>query len=432
MENSSGQYQGATSEIEQGTHEKEMQDQRGQSVKEEDSYTKDRVACCYINSLDQDDVSSAGGNWLSYCSEMHENPGSPATETGRTSPTILSNDQICADRKESEGLLTEEETGGVRRESEVEGNRESAEGQRWDSKLDFPVCRDISVTNDGQNSIKLDVGFSRACRPLDVALASDTEQGAPATQHEINAISRCALHDSGFSTYCLEGRGTGSLHGFSASTIVDNGESVPSTEASRGPSRSVTIQMPSMLMSSMQSIHLDDVAVKGLSLDFISKASQHSEEEPLTPSVLGALKEEDKEVKEVSIQTERSRTKQRASPLFPFPPSFHRHSHLVKSASLDTGLHGEYRSCCYEPFHVWWAQQGGHCCPLSCHHCCSLQSIPLAPLCKPPVTCCSSHATLELQLRKTLKLLQDTAMRNVSSVSICSAICLSMVPPFPQ
>ncbi|XP_015261217.1 PREDICTED: coiled-coil domain-containing protein 129 [Gekko japonicus] len=307
MENSSGQYEGVASETEHETHEKEMQDQKGQSAKEEDSCVEDRIACHRINSLDKDDASSPEGNWLSYSCEMHENPGSTATEIGCTSPTILSNDWVCVDRKEN---------------------------------------------------------------------------------------------------------------GLSASTKLGKDESVPSFEANRGPFRSVTVQMPSMLLSSMQSIHLDDTAVKGRSLDFTSKASQHSEDEPLTPSVLGALKEEDKEVKEVSVQTERSHAKQKVFPLFPFLPSLHRHSHLVKSASLDTGLHGEYRSCCYEHCHAWCAQHRGHCCPLSSRHCCSLRSFPLAPLCTPPVTCCSSCATLELQLLKTLKLLQDTATRNISSCTV--------------
>ncbi|XP_060103599.1 protein ITPRID1 [Heteronotia binoei] len=419
VENSSGPYEGAVSETGSETHETELQDQRGQSVKEEDGCIEDRIACHHSNSLDQDNTSSPEETWPSYSSEMHENPGSTATEIGCVSPTILSNEQICVDKKESEGLLTEEESGGLCRGNEEEGIGESVEGKRWDSKLDFPVPpTDIGVTNDHQDSIKPPAGFGRACRPSDIPLASEIEQGDPAAQHEISAISRSPLQDSSLSVYCLEDGETRSLNGLPASTKLDKGKSVPGFEANHGHFRSVTVQMPSMLMLSMQSIHLDDAAVKGRSLDATSKASRHSEEKTLTSSALGALKEEDKEVKEASIQTERSGTAQKAFPLFPFIPSFNRHSHLVKSASLDTGLHGEYRPCCYEPFHVWRAQHGGHCCPLSSHHCCSLQSFHLAPLCKPPVMCCSSHATLELQLLKTLKLLQDTAMRNVSSCTV--------------
>ncbi|KAL8165588.1 UNVERIFIED_CONTAM: hypothetical protein K2H54_048593 [Gekko kuhli] len=278
MENSSGQYEGAASETEHKTQEKEMQDQRGQSVKEEDSCIEERIACHRINSLDKDDASSPEGNWLSYSSEMHENPGSTATEIGCTSSMTLSNDQICVDRKESEGLLSEEEIGGLCRDNEEEGIGESVEGKWWDSELDFPVPpTDIGVTNDCQDSIRPSVVFGRASGPSDIALAPETEQGDPTAQHEISAISRSPLQDSSLSFHCLE-------DGLSASTKLGKDGSVPSFEANHGPFRSVTVQMPSMLMSSMQSIHLEDAAVKGRSLDSTSKASQHSEDEPLTPS----------------------------------------------------------------------------------------------------------------------------------------------------
>ncbi|XP_077159740.1 protein ITPRID1 isoform X2 [Paroedura picta] len=414
MENSSSQYESAASETEHEAHDKEMQEQRGQSLKEEDRFMEDDIACHRINSLGQDDASSPEGNWLSFTSKMLEKPGCPATECTRT--TIFSNGQICAYRKESERMWTEEETGGVCRENEEEGVGESAEGKRWDCKLDFPVPpTESGLTNDCQDSIKLAAGF---VSPSDLALASETEQGDPAAQHRNDAISRSLVQDPSLSAACLEDGGTSSLNGLSASTKLDKDKSVPSFEANRGPFRSVTVQMPSVLMSSMQSIHLDDRAVKCWSLDFTSKASQRSEEEPQTPLASGAVMEEDKEVKEASIQTEGCHNKPKGPPLFPSPPFLHQHSRLGKSVSLDTGLHGEDRACGYKPFHVWCAQQGGHCCALSAHHCCVLRSFPLAPLCHPLAKCCSSHATLELQLLKTLKLLQETAIRNVSSCTI--------------
>nr|XP_056713517.1 protein ITPRID1 [Euleptes europaea] len=419
METSSGQYEDAASETEDEAHEQETQNRRGRLGEEEDRCIEGRISCQRINIMDRDDVSSPEGNWLLYSSQKREKPGFTATEVGCTPPTTLSNDQIHADGKESEGLWSEEETGKVCRGNEQEGTGESVEGKRRDSKAEFPgPATDTSVTNDCQGSIKLAVGFGNTCKPLDVAPASETEQGDLPAQHGINALSTSPLQASRLSTYCLENGGTGSSDGLSASTKPDTDKSVPAFETHRSPFRSVTVQMPSMLLSSMQSIHLDDTAVKGQSLDFTCKASQPSEDEPRIPSELDALKEEDKEVKEVSIQTERSPVKRKGFPPFPFPPPFHRHGHLLKSASLDTGLHGEYQSCCYEPFRAWCAQHRGHCCPLSAHHCCLPQSFPLAPLCKHHVTCCSSHATLELQLLKTLRLLQDTAMRNVPSCTV--------------
>ncbi|XP_048367563.1 protein ITPRID1 isoform X2 [Sphaerodactylus townsendi] len=418
-ETSSGQYEDATSETEDESHEREMQGQRGQLRKEEDRCAEGHMSCHQINNMGQDNASSLEGDWPSYTSKMHGRPGSAANEVGCTTPMTISNDQLCTDLKDSEGLLTEEETGKVCRENEQEGTGESVEGKRRDSKLGFPCpATDVSVTNDYQESVKLATGFGNTCGHLDIAPVPGTEQGNLPAHHKIHTISMSPLQDSTLSTSCLENGGINSLNGLSASTKLDKDKSVPALNTNRSPFRSVTVQMPSLLFSSTQSIHLDDAAAKGPSLDFTSKASQHSEDEPLIFSVSGAFKEEDKEVKDVCIQTERSRTKRKAFPPFPFPPSFHGHSHLVKSASLDTGLHGEYRSGCCEPFHAWCAQHGSHCYPLSPHHCCLLQSLPLAPLCKHHATCYSSHATLELQLLKTLRLLQDTAMRNVSSCTV--------------
>lgn len=423
-ENFSDQSEGAASETVCEMEEEEemmMQDRRGQLGKE-DSSAQYCDSCSHSGGLDQANSSPSEKNCGSYLSGLERNIGSASNTESCLTSIGLSDGPIIEEGKASEKYLTE--GGDVFDEDVLESIAECVEGKWCDvmtqRTLDSLVLP-TDVVSDASNSCKPDVDLNSPGGPwpLDVARVSNSEHDVMTTHHEINVISKSPLQYS--SSYHFEKR-LGSLNRLSASTEMDKDEHGTGFEMNMNSYKSVTVQMPSRLMSN---ITLVEGPIKVQSVDFTSKVSLCSKGEHFITAALGASKEENKQVKEASIQTDQRQTKRGTLPLFHVLPSFHGHGHLVKSASLDTGLYGTYRSYCQEPLKSWCAPHRHHCCPMSSHHCCLLWSFPFAQSCKHPVGCCSSHTTTELQLLKTLTLLQDTAVRNVSSVSIfLNSLCL--------
>ncbi|XP_062979719.1 protein ITPRID1 [Elgaria multicarinata webbii] len=393
--------------------EEEMQG-RGAELEKEDSCVQDCMSCCHADNMNWIDGGPPERNCLSESSEMQQTVGSAPAKESCIIFAELSGGQIFEDRKGwAEPATEKEEIRDVCKECVLEGIAMCVEGKLHDikasGKLDSPIPV-ADITSDCR-----DLNLDGTCTPLDITRTSKMEHDIIPAQSEIGVISRSSLQDDSLSAYCLKNEEINSLDILSTSTDPDEDGCVPSFELHTNPLKSVTVQMPSRLMSSIQSISLGESVVKVQSMDFTSKVSQCSMDESLITS---ASKEEDKQTREASSQTDRSRRKKDALSLFHGLPSFHGHGHLVKSASVDTGLYGKYRSYCHEPFHAWCAQHRGHCCSLSSHHCCSMRPFPSAPSCKHPMACCSSCTTTELQLLKTLKLLQDTAMRNISACTV--------------
>lgn len=422
-ENTSDQSEGVASETvcEMEEEEEMMQGRRGQLGKEDSSAQYYDSYC--NSSLDQANTSPSERNCGSYFSGMERHVDSASSKESCLTSIGFSNGQIFEDGKESEEPLIDEKTGDMYDSDVLEGIAECVEG-KWCDVMASKTLDSPAPVTDGLSDVSdyfktdADLNSPGGPWPLDTASALNSEHDVMATHKVIHVTPRSPLQDSSHSLHCIEKRVGSSLNTLSASAEMDKNEHVTGFEMNTNSSKSVTVQMPSRLMSNIQSISLSEAPVKPEPVDYISKMSLCSEGEHLITSALGASKEENKQVKEASIQTDRSQTKRGTLPLFHILPSFHGHSHLMKSASLDTGLCGTHRSYHQEPFPTCCATHRTHCCPMYSHHCSVPWPVPFVPSCRYPVGCCSSHTTTELQLLKTLKLLQDAAGKNVSSVSI--------------
>uniref|UniRef100_A0A8C4W6Z0 ITPR interacting domain containing 1 n=1 Tax=Gopherus evgoodei TaxID=1825980 RepID=A0A8C4W6Z0_9SAUR len=241
-------------------------------------------------------------------------------------------------------------------------------------------------------------------------ISCSCETGTPETQWQVSqvqnknkVISSSSLQVANFSAYCRsefssqESTETCCLGKISEATKLEKNDSVQNAEIHPNPSKSVTVQMSSRLVSTVQKVSLSEALGKGQSLEIKSIGSQCSEGEPRITSELGILKESLKKTREASIQTDTIGIKTR-----------NQHGHLTKSVSLDTGLYGKYRSSYHETLGAQSAQCGHSCHCVCCHHCCFQWAFPFTASSKHLGACCSNHSTIELQLLKTLELLQDT------------------------
>uniref|UniRef100_A0A8B9QKG5 ITPR interacting domain containing 1 n=1 Tax=Apteryx owenii TaxID=8824 RepID=A0A8B9QKG5_APTOW len=197
---------------------------------------------------------------------------------------------------------------------------------------------------------------------------------------------------------------------------------VQNSEMNASPLKSVTVQMSSRLdfTSKMkcagQNAPLNESPARDSPVDSSEVLAHCSECGWLSRWGPGASKDGLKQTTEASSQTDIPARKTRQLPLLP-PPCHH----LIKSASLDTVLCGKYGSHYKSEASGAWGAQGCHCC-LCCHccccHCCCLRTFPTAVSPQRTVGCYSNQAAMELQLWKTLTLLPETAMRNVSPCTI--------------
>ncbi|XP_060637632.2 protein ITPRID1 isoform X1 [Anolis sagrei] len=367
---------------------------------------QESFVCHHSDNMNQVEIRSPEENCLSHGRE--ENPS-----------IFIDGGQVEDIRREDDGVLTEEteikeiSKGDVCLEGVAEGVAEKLNELKVCGKLDSPLPL-TDLTSGCQ-----DADLSDQMITLVTANTFKINNDINTAQSEVHVISRTLLPGDSFLPSCSGKEETGSLDKLPRSMELDQEGYVPCFETnSNSPLKSVTVQMPSRLLSNMQSISLGETSVKSHSIDFTSKMSQCSKDDPLLTPVSVASNTEDKQIKEVSIQTDKNTRKKETLSQIHCLPSFHRHGHLVKSTSLDTGLHRKHRSCCHEPSRGWCIQPRGHCCSLNSHHCCSMWPFSFVTSCNHPAACCSSYTTTELQLLKTLKLLQDTALRNISSSTV--------------
>ncbi|XP_030407171.1 protein ITPRID1 isoform X2 [Gopherus evgoodei] len=385
-----------------------------------------QTPCFQDGNQDVGDTVTPEPNCHLYFSLVPKTQAPSHAEENGTPPVDFTGSGGCAKQEAREGPLTEEDAGKVLKENIQEDITEHVKEQQCDkeiiSKVDT-LIPDTKATN-GQQFCKPEIDmFNISC---------SCETGTPETQWQVSqvqnknkVISSSSLQVANFSAYCRsefssqESTETCCLGKISEATKLEKNDSVQNAEIHPNPSKSVTVQMSSRLVSTVQKVSLSEALGKGQSLEIKSIGSQCSEGEPRITSELGILKESLKKTREASIQTDTIGIKTRNQ--WPDPnllPPFCRHGHLTKSVSLDTGLYGKYRSSYHETLGAQSAQCGHSCHCVCCHHCCFQWAFPFTASSKHLGACCSNHSTIELQLLKTLELLQDTTVRSISPCTI--------------
>lgn len=177
--------------------------------------------------------------------------------------------------------------------------------------------------------------------------------------------------------------------------------------------KSVTIQMSSDLMSSLQNVPSGHFITREYSYEFPRVVSQNSEDERVPP-----MKPQAEETpqsiqrKEASSQTDIGKFGTRHSWLHL------RCGALTKSTSFDTGVLGRTLSPQADDPRFCTARKCHNCHYCCCCHChCSLCGCSLSPTSKCPVPCCSNYSSMELELLRTLTALQES-IRNISPCTV--------------
>nr|XP_012634435.1 coiled-coil domain-containing protein 129 isoform X2 [Microcebus murinus] len=188
----------------------------------------------------------------------------------------------------------------------------------------------------------------------------------------------------------------------------------PNADSNTGSSRSVTTQMSSNLVSAARSAVALGTDSKGTSLECTMC-------DPVTTGP--RLGSEERQFKDASIQT--STCEPRPWHFCPVPSpkaSMHGPQPLTKSVSLDTGFPSSYPGgdCHAVP---------AHCCVCCCHYChCPGERQSSGPAPSVHRHCLYSHTDHpEAQFMKTLKVLQDTAVRELCSCTVHEMEAMKMV-----
>ncbi|XP_032298463.1 protein ITPRID1 isoform X2 [Coturnix japonica] len=192
------------------------------------------------------------------------------------------------------------------------------------------------------------------------------------------------------------------------------GDPVQNCEMARTPLRSVTVQMPSGLEFTSrvkcmrQNLPCTESLAKDVHVDSSRVLVHCSGVGSPIWSDPRASEDSVKQTTDTPSQTGENRKTGQLPVLC--PP----HSHLTKSASLDTMLSGKYRPHhCSETSGMMGAQ-GNPCCHYCCCHCCCcLWTCPVAVSPHSPMGCCSNQAANKLHVLRTLSFLQENAMRNL-------------------
>ncbi|XP_035753973.1 protein ITPRID1 [Egretta garzetta] len=285
----------------------------------------------------------------------------------------------------------------------------------------------VNEVTNRQKCCQMD-GDSKNTRCFPKTGLLETPQRGSAVQSGSSASSRCPLRVSQrHPSYLAEGPGlsssegqeTGSVREMLGANKSEQGDTVQNGEMASAPLKSVTVQMSSGLefTSRVKCTGQNAPVSEGLAredhVDFSDVLVHYSESGPLIRSDAGALKDGVKKTTEASSQTDIHAEKPRW-PLLLHPP----HSHLTKSASLDTLLCGKYSSRYWGEASGAGGAQASHCCHCCCCHGCCLWTFPIGVSPHHPVGCYSNHASTELQLLKMLMLLQDTAMHNLAPCTL--------------
>ncbi|XP_050746865.1 protein ITPRID1 [Gymnogyps californianus] len=400
---------------------------------EKERCIKEHSPCFQGDTQDEGDPSSSKYDCHLYFSTGHEKVNVTFTELSDINPAVTSESKIGGE-DEGERCWTEKDIGVACHESARGGHTGRVKGPWWGVEV---VSKDgtrlaVNDVTNGQKFCKMD-GDSKNTRRSPKMGLPETPQWGSAAQSGSSAASSCSLQVSRRHPPCLaEGPGlsssedqeTGSIGEMLGANKSEQGDTVQNGEMASAPLKSVTVQMSSGLeftsraKGTGQNAPLSDSLAREDPVDFSDMLVHCSEGGPLIQSDPGPSKDGVKQTTEASSQTDIPTRKPRQPPLLCTP-----HTHLTKSASLDSMLCGKYRSHDWGEASGAGGAQGSHCCHgCCCHGCCRHGCCPWAfpmavsPQC--PVGCCSNHAATELQLLKMLMLLQDTVMRNLAPCTL--------------
>ncbi|KAM9649379.1 LOW QUALITY PROTEIN: protein ITPRID1 [Morphnus guianensis] len=389
---------------------------------EKERCIKKHNPCFQGDTQDESDPSSSRFVCHLYFSTGHKKMSETFTELSDINPAGITKSKIRGE-DEGERYWTEKDIVVARRESACGGCTGNVKGLWWGTEV---VSKDgtplaVNEVTNGQKFCKMD-GDSKNTRCSPKMGLPETPRWGSAAQSGSSAASSCSLQVSRRHPSCLvEGPGlsssedqeTGSIEEMLDANKSEQGDAVQNSEMASAPLKSVTVQMSSGLeftsrvKGTGQNAPLSESLAR--SVDFSDVLVHCSERSPVIWSDPGASNDGVKQTTEASSQTDIPARKPRWPSLL-CPP----HTHLTKSASLDSMLCGKYRS------RYWGEASGaggahGSCC---CHCCCCPWTFPVAVSPQRPVGCCSNRVTTELQPLKTLMLLQDTAMRNLAPCTL--------------
>ncbi|XP_026699821.1 protein ITPRID1 [Athene cunicularia] len=372
---------------------------------------KEHSPCFQGDTQDEGNPSSFGFDCHLYFSRGHKEVNATFTELNDINLAVISKSKI---RVGDERCCTEKDIGVACHENAHGGHTGPWGGEGVVSEDRTPIA--VNEVTNGQKYCEMD-GDSKNTKWSPKMGLPETLQWGLAAQSGHSAASSCSLqvrhqHPSGLA----EGPGlssssdqeTGSIGEILGANKSEQGDAVQNGEMAFAPPKSVTIQMSSGLefTSRMKGTGQNAAFTESLArkdpVDFSDMLAHSSEGGPLIQSDPGASKDGVKQTAEASSQTDIPARKPRWPPLL--SPS---RTHLTKSASLDSMLCGKCSS------HYWGEGPGAKGAPGShCCHCCCCHG------CCYPAGCCSSQATTELQLLKTLMLLQDTPRCNLAPCTL--------------
>ncbi|KAM6134648.1 LOW QUALITY PROTEIN: protein ITPRID1 [Pterocles gutturalis] len=387
------------------------EDKTGRKQLEEEECIKEHSSCFQSGTQDEGDPSSSKFNHNLYFRTGHKKVN--FTDLIDINPGVISEPKIRG-KDEGERYLTKKDVGVACPESA------HCIGPWWGVEVvskDGNLLAKNEVTNrqkfcrtdgDSKNTI---------CSPK--TELPETPQWGSAAQSRSSDASSCSPQVSQRHPSCLaEGSGLSSLEDQEAGRIAEvlganksgQEEAARNNEMASAPLKSVTVQMSSGLEFTSR------VKCTGQNAPFSETLAREDpadfcEDDLLIQSDPRALKDGVKQTTEASSQTNIHPRKPRWPPLL-HPP----HTPLTKSVSLDTVLCGKDSSRCWDEASGAGGAQGNHCCHCCC--CCCPWTFPVAGCPQCPMGCCSNHATTELQLLKTLMLLQDAAMRSLTPCTL--------------
>ncbi|XP_064908138.1 protein ITPRID1 isoform X3 [Columba livia] len=407
------------------------EDKIGRKQLEKEKCIKEHSFCFQSDTQNKGDPISSKFDHL-YFKTGHKTMNAAFTELIDFNSADISESKIRGE-DECERCLTEKDVGVTCHENAHGGHKEHVKGPRLGMEVvnkDGTLLAVNKVTND-QKFCKMD-GDSKNTRCSSKTELLETPQQGSAAQSRSSASSCCSPQVSWRHLTCLaEGprlslsvdQKTGSIGKMLGANESEQGDTIQNNEMASAPLKSVTVQMfsglefTSRVKRTGQNAPFSDTLAREDSVD-------SSDDDSLRKSDPGASKDGVKRTTEASSQTDICTRKPRWPPLC-HPP----HAHLTKSASLDTVLSGKYRPYYWSEASDIQAAQGSHCCHCCCccHGCCPWTfSVPVSP--QHPVGCCSNRAPTELQVLKTLMLLQDAATCdlvpcNIHEIEVMKSSC---------
>ncbi|XP_065522823.1 protein ITPRID1 [Lathamus discolor] len=354
-----------------------------------------------------------------YFSKRHKKVNVTFTELSNLNPAVINENKIRGE-DECKKCWTEKDMGVACNEGAHGCSTGHVKGPRWDVEVaskDDTLLAGNQVTNR-QKLWKMDGDSKNTRCSLKMGVPETLQWGLAAQSgSSVSSLQVSQRHPSCPAEWSelssSEDREMGSTGEMLGANKPERGDAVQKGEMSSAPLKSVTVQMSSRLeftprtKGTGQNAPLGECLAREDPVDFSSVLAHCSERAPLLQSDPGALKGAVKQTTEASSQTDIPARK----PRWP-APLCSPHTHLTKSASLDSMVCGKYRSRYGGEASGTRGVPGNHCCHCCCCYGCCPWTFPVAVSPQCPVGCCSNHATAELHLLKTSVLLQDTATHN--------------------